>query len=407
MRLLFLSPYFFPAESYGGPIAAGLALAQGIAALGHTVRVVTSNADGRETLAARGGWVTVAPGVEVRYYRRQIGALFAPGMLAGICKEWAEADGIYVWGMFLWCLPWVLLHGLVAEKALVIAPGGMLAPVALSRKGLRKRIFLTAMRTLGLGRAVILATSSGEARDVVRLWPAAKTQVIPHGVDIPDEPSCTRTAAVPSLLYLGRLDPYKRLEQIVRAFGRALARHESREASRHGQRHGVNGKSPSELDPRTSWSIVIAGGGEPSYRLAVEREAAKVGIADRVRFAGHVTGEEKATLLANAEGLVLASYSENFGMSVAEALAHGTPCVVTKTAPWEGLDREGCGFWVDDSEEALAAGMQRLMALSAEERRAMGERGRAWMRREFSWDSVARRMLALYEELIAARKRSS
>jgi glycosyltransferase involved in cell wall biosynthesis len=78
---------------------------------------------------------------------------------------------------------------------------------------------------------------------------------------------------------------------------------------------------------------------------------------------------------------------------------------VSRTAPWEGLDREGCGYWVDDSEEALAAGIRRLMALSPEQRRAMGERGRAWMRREFSWDSVARRMLALYEELIAERAR--
>jgi glycosyltransferase involved in cell wall biosynthesis len=89
---------------------------------------------------------------------------------------------------------------------------------------------------------------------------------------------------------------------------------------------------------------------------------------------------------------------------VAEALAHGTPALVGKGLPWEGLNREGCGYWVDDSEEALAGGIRRLMALSPEQRRAMGERGRAWMRREFSWDSVARRMLALYEALVEEKR---
>jgi glycosyltransferase involved in cell wall biosynthesis len=77
---------------------------------------------------------------------------------------------------------------------------------------------------------------------------------------------------------------------------------------------------------------------------------------------------------------------------------------VSKTAPWEGLDREGCGFWVEDSEEALADGMRRLMTLSAEERRAMGMRGRAWMAREFSWEGVGKRMVELYESLVEEKR---
>ena len=162
-----------------------------------------------------------------------------------------------------------------------------------------------------------------------------------------------------------------------------------------------DGRSAMDHGP---WTLTIAGDGEPSYRRELERVAEEAGVADRVRFVGHVSGDEKTSLLAQAEGLVLASYSENFGMSVAEALAHGTPCVVSKTAPWEGLGREGCGFWVDDSEEALAEGMRRLMALLPEESRAMGMRGREWMKREFSWDGVAKRMIGLYERVIEEKK---
>ncbi len=84
-----------------------------------------------------------------------------------------------------------------------------------------------------------------------------------------------------------------------------------------GERSTVN-------DP---WSLIIAGDGEAGYRRELERVAAEAGVGERVRFVGQVVGEEKARLLAGAECVVLASHSENFGMSVAEALAHGTPAL--------------------------------------------------------------------------------
>jgi glycosyltransferase involved in cell wall biosynthesis len=241
-----------------------------------------------------------------------------------------------------------------------------------------------------------------EADAIRTLIPGSRVAVIPNGVNVPveqPEPAC---GAEPYLLFMGRLHRYKRVERIIRAFAAAVGEHGAQmpqgSAVVGRERSGRRGTLRDEL-LGGRWALFVAGDGDADYRRELERFAADSGVGDCVRFVGHVSGEEKAWLLAEAEGLVLASYSENFGMSVAEALAHGTPCLVTKTAPWEGLERERCGLWVDDSEEALTEGMRRLMALSPAERRAMGMRGREWMQRDFSWDNVARRMLTLYEEL--------
>jgi glycosyltransferase involved in cell wall biosynthesis len=83
-------------------------------------------------------------------------------------------------------------------------------------------------------------------------------------------------------------------------------------------------------------------------------------------------------------------------MTVAEALAAEIPVISTKGAPWAGLEREGCGWWIDHGVDPLAAALRHGMSLGDAERAAMGARGRAWMARDFGWDRVARDMDEVY-----------
>jgi ribosome-binding factor A len=80
----------------------------------------------------------------------------------------------------------------------------------------------------------------------------------------------------------------------------------------------------------------------------------------------------------------------------AEALAAGTPVIATKGAPWHGLAREGCGWWIDHGVEPLVATLAEAMDMERGVLRAKGAKGRAWMKRDFSWDRVAHDMLAVY-----------
>ena len=113
-----------------------------------------------------------------------------------------------------------------------------------------------------------------------------------------------------------------------------------------------------------------------------------------------IFGVDKNLAYEDADLFVLPTLNENFAMTVAEALAHGTPVISTKGAPWEGLISEGCGWWVDPGVEALAATLANAMAMPRDALKAMGTNGRAWMERDFSWAHVAANMNLVYRWLV-------
>ena len=124
------------------------------------------------------------------------------------------------------------------------------------------------------------------------------------------------------------------------------------------------------------------------------------GGVPRVVFDGSVHGAEKTRVLQEADLFVLPTQNENFGLVVAEALAAGIPAIVTRGAPWSGLETERCGWWVERGVEPLLTALRAATALPDGERLTMGLRGRAWMQREFSWDRIARQMLDVYSWII-------
>jgi glycosyltransferase involved in cell wall biosynthesis len=99
-----------------------------------------------------------------------------------------------------------------------------------------------------------------------------------------------------------------------------------------------------------------------------------------------------------ATTLVLSSNSESFGMSVAEAMAAGKPVVVTRTCPWPEVESHEAGFWVDQTADAIAEGLNAVLSnpLAAQ---AMGRRGRALIASQYSWPSAAAALIKAYEDI--------
>jgi glycosyltransferase involved in cell wall biosynthesis len=94
---------------------------------------------------------------------------------------------------------------------------------------------------------------------------------------------------------------------------------------------------------------------------------------------------------------VLPSYSENFGNSVAEALAHATPVITTHNTPWSNLPKHGCGWIVSNTEAELSEALSEAMRADTETRQAMGKRGEALVRNHYSLEIVCKSILAVYE----------
>jgi glycosyltransferase involved in cell wall biosynthesis len=141
------------------------------------------------------------------------------------------------------------------------------------------------------------------------------------------------------------------------------------------------------------------------HRAAAERAVRSAGLSDVFEFIGPVGDAAKRSLLAKSDLFVLPTASENFGLVIGEALAAGIPVITTKGAPWSGLEQRQCGWWIDRGVEPLVNALKQAIALTPDERRAMGRRGRAWIDERFSWNRVGAEMVAVYDWILSGGTR--
>ncbi len=113
---------------------------------------------------------------------------------------------------------------------------------------------------------------------------------------------------------------------------------------------------------------------------------------------GDIRGEEKRRMFERTDVIVAPSFTENFAIVVAEALAHGATVIASTGTPWEAVERVGCGLWVNNDPASLADAIIKINSMPIA---AMGERGRRWMTADFSWEKCASEMMALYKSMAA------
>jgi len=256
---------------------------------------------------------------------------------------------------------------------LVVSPHGTLTEWALNHHRWRKKVMWRLGQSATVQRAdAFHATAEAEYEDIRRLGFKQPVAVIPIGIDVPPlepKPSEWRRR----LLYLGRVHKKKGIDLLLRAW-----------------------REVQERFPE--WELVIAGPDDGGYLPLMQQSAAAMGLR-RVSFPGPVYGAEKRALYRSAHLYVLPTYSDNFAITVAEALAAGTPAVVTRGAPWSGLAVHEAGWWIEIGVAPLVACLENALALPAERLARMGANGHAWMAAEYSWASVGRQMAAFYRWL--------
>lgn len=208
-----------------------------------------------------------------------------------------------------------------------------------------------------------MAVSRSTARDLIdRGLPEESIAVIPNGVDLDRYSPGGEAFEAPTLLYLGRLKRYKRVDLPIRAVA-ALRR--------------------DGLDVR----LVVAGTGD--HADALRALAGELDVADAVEFRGYVSEEEKLELFRRAWIHVLTSPKEGWGITNLEAAACGTPTIASDSPGLRDSVEDGeTGFLVPHGDvAALAEGIRRLVG-DGRLREAMGRNARSFAQR-FTWDAAA------------------
>ena len=377
MKILHVTPSFYPALIYGGPTYSVYALCRSLVGRQCQVRVLTTDANGPNSVLSVNTTqdVEVSPRLVVRYCHRIADVSVSPTLLRLLAGYISWADVIHLTSVYSFPTIPALFACKLLGKPVVWSPRGMLQQWEGRKRPLLKCLWDPVCNIAAPKRMVLHVTSEQEARESQSRLPGVEMIVIPNGVDVPQGVSHRNGEDRWRFAYLGRLDPKKGIENLLDAYeivGGALDR---------------------------ASSLVIAGDGDGPYTGQIYSQIDKRGLDGTVQMIGHVSGDAKREFFETIDTLVIPSHTENFGMVVAEALAHGVPVIASRGTPWSRVEEVGCGLWVDNDPRNLAAAMGRITSMPVRE---MGCKGREWMQREFSWDFVAERMIGVYRDLVSA-----
>ncbi len=262
---------------------------------------------------------------------------------------------------------------------------GQLSPWALTQSHLKKQIYTFLIERHNLNRAAAIhCTSMSEAEDVRNFGIKTPTITIPLGVNQPVKcPDAKQrlhqaygiSSETPVVLFLSRLHYKKRPDLLIQSLGQLAAQN-------------------------YNFHLILAGSGEADYVEELKNLMMSLGLTSRISFAGFVKGIDKQLLLQGSDIFVLPSFSENFGIAVAEAMVVGLPVIVTPGVQIAQDIAEGkAGLVVEGEVDALANAIAQLLR-SPKLRQELGENGKSLANSRYSWNAIAQKLACAYTGIL-------
>lgn len=264
----------------------------------------------------------------------------------------------------------------------IVTPRGMLEPWSLEQKKWKKRLALWLYQRRDLDSAQCLyATSQMEAQHLKDLGLKTPIAVIPNGLDV-DQYPCRSSQSLMQrqVLFLSRIHEKKGIEVLLEAWSRLCT-------------------------DFPDWKLLIVGNGQECYVRKIAELVSNPVLSSSVRLSGPIMGDEKVRLFHQSALFCLPSYSENFGMAIAEAMATGVAVITTRNCPWEWLNPTQTGWSVDLRTEQLETTLREAMQTYPTSLYQRGQRAAVELRNRFDYRIVAQSALQLYSYLLGQGER--
>ncbi|MFM7548029.1 MAG: glycosyltransferase [Cyanobacteriota bacterium] len=377
----------------GGPSVATLEMVAALRQRGVDARILTTNDDGPGLLQQLpiGSW-SEWEGVPVLAFPRWSPPMaplrefaISPAFNRWLAGHLEEFDLLHVNALFSWPSTSAMAQARRAGVPYVLSTIGQLCRWSLARHARRKRLLLRLIDRRNLeGAAALHFTTSSEQEEATDLHLPTPCFVLPLGVNLPDQAIITGSdhahppagTAPCRFLFLSRLHPKKQLEKLLDALA-LLRKHQ----------------------PHAAWLLQIAGEGDPVYLATLRQRGRRLQLDDRLQWLGHVEGEEKWCTLAAAHWFVLPSASENFGIAAIEALAAGTPTILSPgVAVAEAITAAGAGRLCDPEPHALSAALEAALTGPSA---AMRAAARDLAATAYGWPAIAARLESTYASILA------
>lgn len=379
IALLHVIPWFYPATAFGGPIFSTKAITDGVSSdQAFELDVYTSDrADPHSSATLNEADKTLMDGAPYKVHYHNAGSVegVSLDLLSRLPKAIKNADIVHLTGPYNVLVLPTLFFCRLYNTPLVWSPRGGFQATGEWEGVPRRRaklMFEKLCSWLMPKQTTIHVTADIERHHSETNFSRADIVKIPNAVTLPEtlSPRIWRKDGQFRMAFLSRVHPKKGIELLIEAMS----------------------KLPEYF------VLDVYGDGSEEYLAQLGRLVEKLKLQERVTFKGHVNGEDKTKAFVDCDLFVLPTYSENFGIVVAEALAHGTPVLTTVNTPWGELESKGCGRSVEADVDALAGA---LLDLEQEDLEGMGKRGREWAAEDYSAEGMSEKFVQLYKRIVA------
>jgi glycosyltransferase involved in cell wall biosynthesis len=383
MRILYVLPSL--SLKLGGPTQAALNFVSNLCAQGIDCEIATTNDDGTGLLDVSLSERTTYHGVPVWFFQRDARMKeFIPSISLAkwLWKNIPDYDLIHTHYLFSFAPTIASAIARWYKVPYIMRTIGQLTPWAIAQSRIKKQIYSTLIERSNLNRAAAIhCTTQEEAQDAERYGIIAPKLVLPLGVTaasiIHQAPQQLREryhipSNVPIVLFLSRLHHKKRPDLLIEAIAQLF---------HDGQ----------------SVHLILAGTGDNDYTQYLQDLVMSLKMQSHITFTGFVTGEDKQLLLQGADIFALLSYSENFGIAVAEALCAGIPILITPGIQISSeVETARAGLIVPGELEAVKTALNQLLN-SSELRHQLGENGQLLAQTVYNWSIVTEQLIQAYQ----------
>jgi glycosyltransferase involved in cell wall biosynthesis len=369
MKILFPVEVFYPSQA-GGAANSVYWLTKHLARRGDEPTIIATN-KGIDSGVVLNKWTETEAG-RIIYVKTRFLHFPISQTLASLSK-FLRADVVQLSSLFF---PTAFVTGFAARlfgKKIVWSVRGELDEFSLNHSARRKRPILWCIRNL-IGTYPVFHSTSDDETGYIKAIFGSKARVfqIPNYIEV--APLAARNPGK-YLLYIGRLHPIKAVDNLLRALA-------------------LSGEFL-----RSDFTLKVAGRGKQHYKDKLIALVSDLGLDEKVEFVGHLEGDAKSQLLADAHFTILPSHSESFGVVVVESLAQRTPVAASTGTPWNSLEPERIGFNMLNTPDDLARTIDRILLMDPDEYEGYRARTREYVIREFDIRGHMSEWFDLYDAL--------
>lgn len=390
MKVLHIIPGYYPALEFGGPTESVFQLNKALAAKGIIVDVLTTDAGlkGREDIVLN-KWIN-KDNVRIKYLPTYLfgNYAFSPQVIEAVLSDINKYDLVHLTG--IWSFPFLVggIVSLLSKTPYIISSRGMLYDEAINIKSKSsKKLYYSILLKYILEKANAIHFTTKDEKEKLASFIRLNSEsfIVPNGIDLhlfealPAKNSFKNKYPMLKskkyILFLGRINRQKGIDILLNAFQELVNKSED-------------------------LILVIAGPDNDGYKGEIEQWLRNKNLINKVLFTGVLKGDDKLSAYIDAELFVLPSYFENFGMSVIEAIACGTPIVISnRVGICKDVEQSKSGIIVETNPKSLFDGIDMLLNNSSL-KEEIATNGKVLVKNKYDLDKVADMMIDVYKDLL-------